>query len=83
MVRTVAAPLSIVVKCGGVVLRMVVCGVVLVVSCVVVLFWLCVVCVTCFSSYTHGALRLLLQLCIAACLLSFGVPPDGIGSRSL
>jgi len=40
-VRTVAAPPSIVVKCGGVVPRMVVLGVVLVVSCVV-LFLLCV-----------------------------------------
>jgi len=39
-------------KCGGVVLRVVVCGVVLVVSCVV---WCCsccaFVCVTCFSTY--------------------------------
>ena len=34
MVRTVAAPPSIVVKCRGVVLRVVVCGVVLVVLCV-------------------------------------------------
>jgi len=41
VVRTVAAPPSIVVKCGGVVLRVVVCGVVLVVSCVV----LCLLCV--------------------------------------
>ena len=39
-------------KCGGVVLRVVVCGVILVVSCVV---WWCsccaFVCVTCFSCY--------------------------------
>ena len=42
MIHTVAAPPPIVVKCGGVgVLRMFVCGVVLVVSCVV-LFVLCV-----------------------------------------
>jgi len=40
VVRTVAAPPSIVVKCGGVVLRVIVCGVVLVVSCVVLL-WCC------------------------------------------
>jgi len=33
VIRTVAAPPSIVVKCGGVVLRVVVCGVVLVMSC--------------------------------------------------
>jgi len=50
VVRTVAAPPSIVVKCGGVVvLRVVVCGVVLVVSCVVWCCSCCVfVCVTCF-----------------------------------
>jgi len=42
VVRTVAAPASIVVKCeGGVVLRVVLCGVVLVVCCVL-LFFLCV-----------------------------------------
>ena len=41
VVRTVAAPPSIVVKCVGVVLRVVVCGVVLVVS-RVMLFLLCV-----------------------------------------
>ena len=36
VVRTVAAPPSIVIKCGGgVVLRVVVCGVVIVISCVV------------------------------------------------
>jgi len=35
---------SIVVKCGGVVLRVVVCGVVLVVSCVVLVVCLCVAC---------------------------------------
>ena len=40
VVRTVAAPPSIVVRCGGAVLRVVVCGVVLVVSCVVVV-WCC------------------------------------------
>jgi len=45
-------PPSIVVKCGGVVLRVVVCVVVLVVSCVVRCCSCCVfVCVTCFSSY--------------------------------
>jgi len=41
VVRTAAAPPSIVVKYGGVVLRVVVCGVVLVVS-FAVLFLLCV-----------------------------------------
>ena len=53
VVRTVAAPPSIVVKCAGVVLRVFLC-VVLVVSCVV---WCCscrmFVCVTCFSSYSY------------------------------
>jgi len=40
IVRTVAAPPSMIVMCGVVVLRVVVCGVVLVVSCVVLL-WCC------------------------------------------
>jgi len=48
--RSVAALPSIVVKCGGVVLRVVVCGVVLVLSCVV-LFLLCVCVCDCFSCY--------------------------------
>jgi len=45
VIRTVVAPPSIVVKCGEVVLRVVVCGGVLVVSCVVLLCCSCrVVC---------------------------------------
>ena len=50
VVRTVAAPPSIVVEWGGVVLRVVVCGVVLVVCCRGLLCHV-FVCVTCFSSY--------------------------------
>jgi len=46
VVRTVAAPLSIVVKCGGGGLRVVVCAVVLVVSCVS-WFVSCCSCCTC------------------------------------
>ena len=57
-VRTVAAPPSIVVKCG-VVLRVVVCGVVLVVSCVV-LFLLCV-CVCDLFFFLHPYIH---TLCI-------------------
>jgi len=48
--RTVAAPPSIVVRCGGVVLRVVLCGVILVVSCVV-LFLVCVCVCVCFVSH--------------------------------
>jgi len=52
--HTLTPPPSIVVECGGVILRVVVCGVVHVVSCVV---WCCSCCVfvrvTCFSSYSH------------------------------
>jgi len=54
VVRTVAAPPSILDKCGGGGggFRVVVCGVVLVVACVVWVCSCCVfVCVTCFSSH--------------------------------
>jgi len=51
VVRTVAEPPSIVVKCGGVVLRVVVCGVVLVVPCVA--FFLLCVCVCDLFRFLH------------------------------
>ena len=76
VVRTVAAP-PIFVKCGGVVLRVVVCGVVLVVCCVV-LFLLCV-CVcdlflftlhpTANPLFTPPSLHLLVVPCVVMFLL--------------
>jgi len=63
-VCTVAAPLSIIVKCGGVVLLVIVCGVVLVVSFIVWCYSCCVfVRVACFSSY-----RLTLPFYIVSCI---------------
>jgi len=65
----IAAPPSIVVKCGGVVLRVVVCGVVLVVSCVVS-FLLCV-CVCDLFLFLRAALKLCCSCCVFVCMTVF------------